>query len=154
MCISYTHTNTVQVTCKVLKLCICKFLNLKLPGRICNEPPFPVYIEHETLTKPRYRCYAWNFISNAPWTKMNEIPQLWPEGLKNNLDLTGDRPWINNVNTYRQPFIEVFFCVWGDYEWLWWAVKCRHCTEWEALCDICPWDWLAFQMKRITFMKW
>ena len=43
---------------------------------------------------------------------MNEIPQLRPEGLKNNLDLRGDSPWINNVNTRRQPFIEVF-CVRG-----------------------------------------
>lgn len=43
---------------------------------------------------------------------MNEIPQCWPEVLKNNLDLAGDGPGINNVNTYRQPFIEVFFvCV-------------------------------------------
>lgn len=39
---------------------------------------------------------------------MNEIPQLWPEALKNNLSLGGDSPWINNVNTKRQPFIEVF----------------------------------------------
>lgn len=41
---------------------------------------------------------------------MNEIPWLWLEGLKNNLDLRGDSPWINNVNTKRQPFIDVFLC--------------------------------------------
>lgn len=42
---------------------------------------------------------------------MNEISHWWLEGLKNNLNLRGDSPWINNVNTKRQPFIEVFVCV-------------------------------------------